>query len=51
MAHTEAIVRTVTRQLLEIPGMLEVFISEDRNRFLEEWVTSESIEPPPFPKP
>jgi hypothetical protein len=51
MAHTEAIVRTVTRQLLEIPGMLDVFISEDRNRFLEEWVTSESIEPPPFAKP
>jgi hypothetical protein len=40
MADTEAITRTVVRHLLEKPGMLETFISSDRNRFLEKLVLS-----------
>jgi hypothetical protein len=38
MADTEAIVRTVVRHLLEKPGMLETFISADRDSFLEKMV-------------
>ena len=51
MADTEAIVRTVSRHLLDEPEMLRVFISEHRNRFLEDWVFSRSMSPPPYPKP
>jgi hypothetical protein len=50
MGDTEAIVRTVMRHLLEKPGMLETFISAHRDSFLEEWVQSKSLDPPPFPK-
>jgi hypothetical protein len=50
MADTEGIVRTVVRHLLEKPGMLETFISAHRDSFLEEWVQSKSLDPPPFPK-
>lgn len=49
MADTEAIVRTVMRHLLEKPGMLETFISDRRDGFLEAWVLSKSIDPPPYP--
>jgi len=50
MGETEAIVRTVPRRLLEKPGVLETFISAQRDSFLEEWVQSKSLDPPPFPK-
>jgi hypothetical protein len=38
MADTEKIVRTVVRHLLEKPGLLETFISADRDSFLERMV-------------
>jgi hypothetical protein len=40
MADTEAIVRTVLRYVLEKPRMLEIFISERRDGFLEPLVQS-----------
>jgi hypothetical protein len=50
MADTESIVRTVVRHVLEKPGMLETFVSNHRDGFLEQWVQSKSLNPPPFPE-
>jgi hypothetical protein len=49
MADTEAISRTVFRHLLDKPDMLRTFISKQRDKFLEDWVFSRSIDPPPYP--
>jgi hypothetical protein len=49
MTDTEAIVRTVLRNLLEQPGMLAAFISPKRNEFLESWVTSNNFSSPALP--
>ena len=51
MATTEAIAATVVRQMMEKPGMVQVFISKERDQFLEDWVFSRSTDPPPFPEP
>ena len=47
MYTTEAIVRTVVRHMASKPGMLDVFLSPQRNEFLEAWVTSKVYTPPP----
>jgi hypothetical protein len=49
MADTEAIVRTVTRNIVDKPGMLGAFLSPERDDFLEAWVKSKSFSPPAFP--
>jgi hypothetical protein len=49
MADTEAIVRTVTRHIVDKPGMLGAFLSPERDDFLEAWVKSKSFSPPAFP--
>jgi hypothetical protein len=49
MYTTEAIVRTVIRQMADRQGMLSVFISAKRDGWLEAWVQSKSFVPPPFP--
>jgi hypothetical protein len=49
MSHTEAIVRTAIRHILERPGMLAAFISPRRDEFLDAWVASQSFVPPPTP--
>ena len=49
MADTEAMVRTVVRDLLEKPGMLGAFISPQRDEFLKRWAGSTLLAPPPFP--
>ena len=46
MADTEAIARTVMRHVLEKPGMLDIFISERRDDFLEALVQSSSLTHP-----
>jgi hypothetical protein len=51
MYTTEAIVRTVARQIADRPGMLPVFLSPQRDDFLEAWVQSRAFTPPPFPAP
>ncbi|MGA2118990.1 MAG: hypothetical protein ABSH56_30105 [Bryobacteraceae bacterium] len=48
MYTTEAIVRTVVRQIADRPGMLASFLSPKRNAFLETWVQSGAFTPP-FP--
>lgn len=40
MYTTEAIVRTVVRQIAMTPGLLEEFVSPERDQFLESWVRS-----------
>lgn len=40
MGKTEAIVRTVVRDIADKPGMLDVFMSSERDRWLKEWVAS-----------
>jgi hypothetical protein len=50
MADTEAIARTVVRNLLETPGMLSVFASSKRDEFLDTWEQSKAFTPPPLPK-
>jgi hypothetical protein len=49
MADTEAIARTALRHLLDNPDMLKTFISKKRDKFLEDWVFSRSMDPPPYP--
>jgi hypothetical protein len=50
MADTEAIARTVLRDLLTNPDMLKTFLSKHRDAFLEDWIFSRSTDPPPYPK-
>jgi hypothetical protein len=49
MYDTECIVRTVVRHIADEPGMLALFLSPDRNDWLEAWVASRAFTPPPFP--
>ena len=49
MYTTEAIVRTVVRDIAAKPGMLGAFLSPKRNQFLEAWVQSKAFAPPPMP--
>jgi hypothetical protein len=51
MAVTESIARTVVRRMMEKPEMVQVFISKERDQFLEDWVFSRSTDPPPYPQP
>ncbi len=46
MYTTEAIVRTVVRHIADKPGMLKVFLSSNRDAFLEAWVKSKAFVPP-----
>jgi hypothetical protein len=46
MYTTEAIVRTVIRHISDKPGMLNTFISQERNDFFEAWVKSKAFTPP-----
>ncbi len=48
MTDTEMIVRSTCTRLLGDPRMLDTFMSQKRDVFLEEWVFSRSTEPPPF---
>jgi hypothetical protein len=48
MADTENIVRTVLRQILVKPGMIDPFLSAKRDDFMEAWVQAKSYSPPPF---
>ena len=47
--ETEGIVRTVVRHIADKPGMLGAFLSPKRDDFLEAWVRSKSLTPPPLP--
>lgn len=49
MYTTEAIVRTVVRNIADKSGMLGAFLSQKRNQFLEAWVKSKKFVPPPMP--
>ena len=49
MYTTEAIVRTVIRQMADRQGMLSIFLSPKRDAFLEAWVQSKAFTPPPIP--
>jgi Apea-like HEPN len=49
MDHTEGIVRTVVRHIVDKPGILCAFVSPKRDEFLEAWARSQSFVPPPFP--
>ena len=49
MGQTEAIVRTVLRHIIEMPGMLGAFLSPKREAFLESWLKSKAFTAPPFP--
>jgi hypothetical protein len=49
MFYTEAIVRTVVREIADRAGMLGVFLSSKRDEFLEAWVKSKKFTPPPVP--
>ena len=49
MYTTEAIVRTVIRQMADRPGMLSVFLTAKRDGWLEAWVQSKNLVPPPLP--
>jgi len=49
MYTTEAVVRTVIRHIGSKPGMLTAFLSPQRNNFLEAWVKSKVLTPPPMP--
>jgi len=51
MGDTEAMVRTAFRFLLQNPDMVTAFISKSRDEFLEDWVFSRYMDPPPFPIP
>ena len=46
--ETEGIVRTVVRHIADKPGMLGAFLSPKRDDFLEAWVRSKSLTPPPL---
>lgn len=48
MSDTEAIVRTVIRRLTANQQMLVMFMSDQRDDFLERWVLSKSFDPPPL---
>jgi hypothetical protein len=48
MYITEAIVRTVIRNIADKPGMLAVFLTARRDDFLETWVQSKAFTPPPL---
>jgi hypothetical protein len=50
MLDTERIARTAMRHILEKPRMLEIFVSNKRDDFLERWVQSGRFVPPPFPE-
>ncbi len=47
--ETEGIVRTVVRHIADKPGMLGAFLSPKRDDFLDAWVRSKSLTPPPLP--
>jgi hypothetical protein len=49
MYQTEAVVRTVVRNIADNPEMLGAFLSASRDDFLEAWVRSQSFAPPPCP--
>jgi hypothetical protein len=49
MYATEAVVRTVVRDIADRTGMLGAFLSPKRDEFLEAWVQSNAFVPPPFP--
>jgi|SRR5665213_121201 len=49
MADTEMIVRASCLRVLTDPEMLKTFMSKKRDQFLEDWVFSRTIDPPPFP--
>jgi hypothetical protein len=49
MGHTESILRTSIRRLLEDPEMMRAFCSKHRDKFLEDWVFFRYTDPPPFP--
>lgn len=49
MADTEAVVRTVVRRPMDNPEMVKTFLSKQRDKFLEEWVFSRYLDPPPYP--
>lgn len=46
MYTTEVIVRTVVRHIADKPGMLDNFLSSERDAFLEAWVNSKAFVPP-----
>ena len=48
MGETEAIVRTVVRNIADKPGMLGG-VSVPKDDWLEEWVQSKAFVPPPLP--
>jgi hypothetical protein len=50
MERTEAIVRTVVRKLLKSPGMIQAFLSKERNSFLQAWVDSKRFAAPALPQ-
>jgi hypothetical protein len=47
MYTTEAIVRTVIREIADRHGVLAVFLSAKRDAWLQAWVQSQSFVPPP----
>jgi hypothetical protein len=49
MYTSEAIVRTVFRDLISNPDLLRTFISRHRDKFLEDWVFSRKTDRPPYP--
>ena len=49
MYDTECIVRTVVRHIADKAGMLALFLSPERDAWLEAWVASKAFTPPPFP--
>lgn len=49
MYLTEAIVRTVVREMAGRQGVLDVFISAERDAWLEAWGKSQLCVPPPLP--
>jgi hypothetical protein len=46
MYTTEAIVRIVMRHMADEPGMLQIFLSSGRDRFLDAWARSKAFSPP-----
>ena len=49
MGDTETIIRTVVRDIADKPGMLDVFVSPERDSWLQAWVASKAFTPPPLP--
>jgi len=49
MEHSEAMLRTCIRHILEKPGMLAAFVSPRRDEFFDAWVASKAFTPPRLP--